>query len=54
MNHKGNFHAPNTNFMLPGKKYCKYEQQGIEDGSASKPALRQDTGYLIEKTYPDI
>ena len=24
------------------------------DGSASKPALRQDTGYMIEKTYYDI
>ena len=27
--------------------------QGI-DGSASKPALRQDTGYMVEKTYLDI
>ena len=26
---------------------------GIVDGSASKPALRQDTGYMVEKTYPD-
>ena len=24
------------------------------DGSASKPALRQDTGYMVEKTYTDI
>ena len=24
------------------------------DGSASKPALRQDTGYMVEKTYWDI
>ena len=24
---------------------------GIVDGSASKPALRQDTGYMVEKTY---
>ena len=23
------------------------------DGSASKLALRQDTGYMVEKTYPD-
>ena len=23
------------------------------DGSASKPALRQDTGYMVEKTYLD-
>ena len=28
-------------------------QQGI-DGSARKPALRQDTGYMVEKTYLDI
>ena len=27
--------------------------QGI-DGSARKPALRQDTGYMVEKTYLDI
>ena len=27
--------------------------QGIVDGSASKPALRQDTGYMVEKTYLD-
>ena len=25
-------------------------KQGIIDGSASKPALRQDTGYMVEKT----
>ena len=24
------------------------------DGSESKPALRQDTGYMVEKTYLDI
>ena len=29
-------------------------QQGMVDGSASKPALRQDTGYMVEKTYYDI
>ena len=28
--------------------------QGMVDGSASKPALRQDTGYMVEKTYLDI
>ena len=28
--------------------------QGIVDGSASKPALRQDTGYMVEKTDLDI
>ena len=25
--------------------------QGMIDGSASKPALRQDTGYMVDKTY---
>ena len=24
------------------------------DGSASKPALRQDTGYMVEKNFLDI
>ena len=24
------------------------------DGSASKPSLRQDTGYMVKKTCPDI
>ena len=28
--------------------------QGMVDGSASKPALRQDTSYMVEKTSPDI
>ena len=28
--------------------------QGMVDGSASKPALRLDTGYIVEKTYLDI
>ena len=28
--------------------------QGMVDGSASKPALRQDTGYMVEETYLDI
>ena len=28
--------------------------QGMVDGSASKPPLRQDTGYMLEKTYLDI
>ena len=28
--------------------------QGMVDGPASKPALRQDTGYMVEKTYLDI
>ena len=32
---------------------AKQFKQGI-DGSARKPALRQDTGYMVEKTYLDI
>ena len=28
--------------------------QGIVDGSASKSPLRQDTGYMVEKTYHNI
>ena len=31
----------------------KVRGQGMVDGSASKPALRQD-GYMVEKTYLDI
>ena len=33
------------------KDYFDRILQGIVDGSASKPALRQDTGYMVEKTY---
>ena len=29
-------------------------KQGIVDGSASKPTFRQDTGYMVEKTYHDV
>ena len=29
-------------------------RQGMVDGSESKPALRQDTGFMVEKTYHDI
>ena len=28
--------------------------QGMVDGSAAKPALRQDTGYMVEKPYLNI
>ena len=31
-----------------------YLKQGIVDSYVSKPALRQDTGYMVEKTYHDI
>ena len=29
-------------------------QQGMVDKSVSKPALRQDISYMVEKTYHDI
>ena len=29
-------------------------RQGMVDGSASEPVLRQDTGYMVEKIYYDI
>ena len=28
-----------------------YNTQGIVDGSTHKPALVQDTNYMVEKTY---
>ena len=31
-----------------------HPEQVMVDGSASKPALTQDTGYMVEKTYHDI
>ena len=36
------------------KSLKKKLEQGMLDGSAAKPALRQDTGYMDEKTYLDI
>ena len=36
----------------PNSMVIKYTQ-GI-DGSARKPALIQDTGYMVEKTYHNI
>ena len=39
--------------MIPSFYFHQYKQ-GIVDGSASKPALRQDPGYMVEKTYYDI
>ena len=33
---------------------CAKLQKGMVDGSASKPALRPDTSYMVEKTYLDI
>ena len=32
----------------------KFFIQGMVDSSASRPALRQDTGYMVEKTFYDI
>ena len=42
----GHTHKSHTN--------TKVQKQGMVDGSASKPAHRQDTSYMVEKTYPDI
>ena len=39
---------------LISKEFKTMLRQGIVDGSASKPALRQYTGYMVEKTYHDI
>ena len=39
-----------TGILVKKKIYI----QGMVNGSASKPALRQDTGYMVEKTYLDI
>ena len=39
---------------FPRHCLCKNNIQGMVDGSASKPALRQDTGYMVEKTDYDI
>ena len=42
------------NYQSGGRQIRAKLAQGIVDGSASKPALRQDTGYMVEKTYHDI
>ena len=65
--HRGNFQEkrPNKNFHLclhspfVTKLYSYFSfskrlPQGMVDSSASKPALRQDTGYTVEKPYLDI
>ena len=45
----------NTNIWDVHIKYnLYYIQQGMVDGSASKPALRQDTGFMVEKTCLDM
>ena len=46
--------APNVVHVTGGAQGTHLKSQGRVDGSASKPALRQDTGYMVEKTYPDI
>ena len=38
-------------FEVTKYKVVYYVPQGMVDGSASKPALIQDTGYMVEKTY---
>ena len=40
--------------MILWSDYMNQIQQGMVDSSTSKPALRQDTGYMVEKTYLDI
>ena len=47
-------HCMSTNLVGCCKIDYIYYIQGMVDGSASKPALRQDTGYMVEKTYFDI
>ena len=40
-------------FALPiGKISDNIISQGIVDSSASKPAFRQDTGYMVDKNLP--
>ena len=39
--------------LVPPIRVLTEMSQGI-DGSARKPALRQDTAYMVEKTYLDI
>ena len=41
-------------WIFTNNNYQNSILQGMVDGSASKPALRQDTGYMVEKTYYDI
>ena len=41
-------------FSIPDTGCPGHRKQGMVDGSASKPALRQHTGYMVEKTYLDI
>ena len=36
------------------KAFSNPINQWMVDGFASKPSLRQDTGYMVEKTYLDI
>ena len=39
--------------LAPGVETLQVKQ-GMVDGSASKSALRKDTGYKVEKTYHDL
>ena len=46
---------PLPDLSQPSALLCVYSFiQGMVDGSASQPVLRQDTGYMVEKTYYDI
>ena len=44
----------NNDEIRTNTSYGNQVLQGIADGSPSKPALRQDTVYMVEKTYYDI
>ena len=39
------------NFYKSIVQWYKHISQGIVDGSTSRPALVQDTNYMVEKTY---
>ena len=41
-------------FLTLSNKGERLAKIGMVDGSASKPALRWDTGYMVEKTCYDI
>ena len=48
------FPKDGTEFTTADEFARTINTQGMVDGSASKPALRQDTGYMVEKPYLDI
>ena len=38
----------------PDDRFQAAEKENIRQGIVENSALRQDTGYMVEKTYPDI